>query len=173
MLVNLCLFCYFDWTVFWSDCLLTFVDLFLPKIFTYRIFVFLDVVLATFLDSSTLCDRCSLFWEEVFRGLWLVPFAMDEVPFTVHVHNPFLEDDLVRAYRHGSALLSWNGSTLVFGMESVGSSSGEFLHLSQLVLPLLPSSAAVLLDVLGRWSCKRILPWMEMPLLWLGGSPYI
>ncbi|KAK3567289.1 hypothetical protein QTP86_016304, partial [Hemibagrus guttatus] len=73
------------------------------KIFCLQDFTsagFLDVTFSAFSDCSSFFDQCSrLPEEESLRGLRLVPlFAMDEVPVTVHLYNPFVADEDIRAF---------------------------------------------------------------------------
>lgn len=61
---------------------------------------FLDITFAAFSDCSAFFDQCSRqSEEEVILGLRLVPlFAMDEVPLIVHMYNPFVTDEDIRAF---------------------------------------------------------------------------
>ncbi|KAK3515977.1 hypothetical protein QTP86_004269 [Hemibagrus guttatus] len=61
---------------------------------------FMDVTFTAFADCSAFFDLCSRSpGEEVLRGLRLVPlFAMDEVPITVHLYNPFVADEDIRIF---------------------------------------------------------------------------
>lgn len=61
---------------------------------------FVDVTLTSYSDCTAFFAKCSKgTQEEVLRGLRAVPlFAMDEVPVTVHMYNPYVEDDVIRAF---------------------------------------------------------------------------
>ncbi|KAK3545127.1 hypothetical protein QTP70_001239 [Hemibagrus guttatus] len=61
---------------------------------------FLDVTFSAFSDCSAFFGKCSRRpEEEVLRGLCFVPlFAMDEVPVTVHIYNPYIADEDIRAF---------------------------------------------------------------------------
>ncbi|KAK3566659.1 hypothetical protein QTP86_002022 [Hemibagrus guttatus] len=61
---------------------------------------FLDVTFSAFSDCSAFFGKCSCRpEEEVLRGLRFVPlFAMDEVPVTVHIYNPYVADEDIRAF---------------------------------------------------------------------------
>ncbi|KAK3545298.1 hypothetical protein QTP70_003372 [Hemibagrus guttatus] len=64
---------------------------------------FLDVTFSPFSDCSAFFGKCSRRpEEEVLRGLRFVPlFAMDEVPVTVHIYNPYVADEDIRAFLGG------------------------------------------------------------------------
>lgn len=73
------------------------------KIFYLQCFMasgFLDVAFHTFSDCLACFDQCSRHpAEDVLRGLRLVPlFAMDEVLLTVHLYNPFVADEDIKAF---------------------------------------------------------------------------
>ncbi|KAK3566648.1 hypothetical protein QTP86_001848, partial [Hemibagrus guttatus] len=61
---------------------------------------FLDVTFSAFSDCSAFFGKCSRRpEEEVLRGLRFVPlFAMDEDPVTVHIYNPYVTDEDIRAF---------------------------------------------------------------------------
>ncbi|KAK3545367.1 hypothetical protein QTP70_005979 [Hemibagrus guttatus] len=116
------------------------------KIFCLQDFTsagFLDVTFSAFSDCSSFFDQCSrLPEEESLWGLRLVPlFAMDEVPVTVHLYNPFVADEDIRAFlgRYCSAVAAgerirgrfgiWNGKRRFLARLKVDPSSpGGLLH---------------------------------------------
>ncbi|KAK3566631.1 hypothetical protein QTP86_001690 [Hemibagrus guttatus] len=116
------------------------------KIFCLQDFTsagFLDVTFSAFSDCSSFFDQCSrLPEEESLRGLRLVPlFAMDEVPVTVHLYNPFVADEDIRAFlgRYCSSVAAgerirgrfgiWNGKRRFLARLKVDPSSpGGLLH---------------------------------------------
>ncbi|KAK3553802.1 hypothetical protein QTP70_012239 [Hemibagrus guttatus] len=61
---------------------------------------FLDITFSSFVDCSAFFDKCSRQpEEEVLRGLRFIPlFALDKVPITVHLYNPFVAGEDIRVF---------------------------------------------------------------------------
>ncbi|KAK2863714.1 hypothetical protein Q7C36_002872 [Tachysurus vachellii] len=81
------------------------------KIFCLQDFTasgFLEVSFNAFSDCSAFFGKCSRFpEEELLRGLSFIPlFAMDEVPIVVHMYNPWVVDEDIRAFLSRSAFSS-------------------------------------------------------------------
>ncbi|KAK2863736.1 hypothetical protein Q7C36_002890 [Tachysurus vachellii] len=81
------------------------------KIFCLQDFTasgFLEVSFNAFSDCSAFFGKCSrLPEEELLRGLSFIPlFAMDEVPIVVHMYNPWVVDEDIRAFLSRSAFSS-------------------------------------------------------------------
>ncbi|KAK3566663.1 hypothetical protein QTP86_002377 [Hemibagrus guttatus] len=133
-----------DWVVLrllWDLCKIQASKIFCLQDFTSA--GFLDVTFSAFSDCSFFFDQCSrLPEEESLRGLRLVPlFAMDEVPVTVHLYNPFVADEDIRAFlgRYCSSVAAgerirgrfdiWNGKRRFLPRLKVDPSSpGGLLH---------------------------------------------
>uniref|UniRef100_A0A3B1IGK5 CCHC-type domain-containing protein n=1 Tax=Astyanax mexicanus TaxID=7994 RepID=A0A3B1IGK5_ASTMX len=61
---------------------------------------FLDLTFFALADCTAFYERCSRLRDhERMRGIKVSPlFALEEVPITVHLYNPYVEDGLIRAF---------------------------------------------------------------------------